>query len=172
MGWHQDVNMDTVIAEAAPYGGPIAVRRDEHKFVKVKGTGTPIIAIYSGSGKQITSIKVTYFPLLRFLLRNIPLFQWTRRPIIKMCWTNSEKLICIQDDGQIIVHDLFGIFLQAFTLCQEAQDTKIIDTKIYTSPQNVTGIAILTSSFKIFVFNNILEPKKRQLSDLPSKFLF
>lgn len=68
MGWHQDVNMDKVVADAAPYGGPIAVRRDEHKIVKVRGTGQPVVAIFSGSGKQIASIKVK---LSNFVINNI-----------------------------------------------------------------------------------------------------
>lgn len=89
-----------------------------------------------------------------------------------MGWSIDEKFICVQDDGQVVIHDLFGNFLQAFTLCQEAQDTKIVDAKIYINPQNFTGIAVMTSNYKIFVFNNILEPKKRQLSDLPRKLLF
>ncbi|KAF5302481.1 hypothetical protein FQR65_LT08571 [Abscondita terminalis] len=148
MAWHREINMEHVIAEAAPYGGPIAVRRDESKIVKVRGSGQQAIEIFSSSGKRISSIK------------------WNRRPIIKMGWSD-EKFICIQDDGQVIMHDLFGNFIQAFTLCQEAQDTKIIDAKIFINPQNITGIAIMTSYHKIFIFNNILEPKKRQLSDLP-----
>lgn len=117
------------------------------------------------SRKKTADLSVTLPSYISFL------FQWNRRPIIKMCWTHSENLVCIQDDGQVVVHDLFGNFLQTYTLCQEAQNTKIIDAKVYTSPQNLNGIAIMTSSFKIFVFNNILEPKKRQLSDLPSNIL-
>lgn len=59
MGWKQEVNMDHVICAVAPYGGPIAIKRDETKLIKVQGTGQLIIAIYSGSGKHITSIKVS-----------------------------------------------------------------------------------------------------------------
>ncbi|KAK4881688.1 hypothetical protein RN001_005007 [Aquatica leii] len=149
MAWNQEINMEHIIAEAAPYGGPIAVKRDDSKIVKVRGTGQQVIEIFSGSGKKISSIK------------------WTRRPIIKMGWSIDEKFICVQDDGQVVMHDLFGNFIQAFTLCQEAQDTKIIDAKIFITPQNLTGIAVMTSYHKIFVFNNILDPKKRQLSELP-----
>jgi hypothetical protein len=58
MGWHQDINLENFIATSAPYGGPIAIRRDEQKFIKVQGPGQPIISIFSGSGKQITSFKV------------------------------------------------------------------------------------------------------------------
>ncbi|KAB0801758.1 hypothetical protein PPYR_03944 [Photinus pyralis] len=149
MGWHQDINMDQVIAEAASYGGPIAVRRDETKIIKVRGTGHQVIEIFSGSGKKISSIK------------------WTRKPIVKMGWSLDEKFVCVQDDSQVIIHDLFGNFMHAFTLSQETQDAKIIDAKIFISPQNVTGIAVMTANYKLFVFNNILEPKKRQLSELP-----
>ncbi|KAF5305511.1 hypothetical protein FQA39_LY01602 [Lamprigera yunnana] len=149
MAWHQDINIDQVVVKAAPYGGPIAIRRDETKIVKVRGTGHQVIEIFSGSGKKISSIK------------------WNRRPIIKMGWSIDEKFIYIQDDSQVVIHDFFGNFLQAFTLCQEAQDNKIIDAKIFISLQNCTGIAIMTSNHKIFVFNNILEPKKRQLAEFP-----
>lgn len=58
MGWHQEINIENVTCSAAPYGGPISVKRDDSKFVKVQGTGQLVIAIYSGSGKQIASIKV------------------------------------------------------------------------------------------------------------------
>lgn len=58
MAWHQEINLENFIAASASYGGPIALRRDDKKFVKVQGTGQPIISIYSGSGKQIASFKV------------------------------------------------------------------------------------------------------------------
>lgn len=58
MAWQQDINLENFIAACAPYGGPIAIRRDEAKVVRVHGTGQPIIYIFSGYGKQITSFKV------------------------------------------------------------------------------------------------------------------
>ncbi|EFA13302.2 Vacuolar protein sorting-associated protein 16 homolog-like Protein [Tribolium castaneum] len=148
MGWHQDINLENFIASSAPYGGPIAIRRDEQKFIKVQGSGQPIISIFSGSGRQITS------------------FKWTKRPIVCMGWSNDEKLICIQEDGVVVLHDMFGKYLHTFVISQKIQDVKIVDAKIFTSPQNRTGIAVMTSNFKIFLINNIQEPKTRQLSEL------
>lgn len=58
MDWSQEVNLENFIAASASYGGPIALRRNELKFVKVQGTGQPTIHIFSGSGKQIASFKV------------------------------------------------------------------------------------------------------------------
>jgi hypothetical protein len=148
MGWHQDINLENFIATSAPYGGPIAIRRDEQKFIKVQGPGQPIISIFSGSGKQITS------------------FKWTKRPIVCMGWSNDEKLICVQEDGMVVLHDIFGKYLHTFSVIQKIQDVKVIDARIFTSPQNRTGVAVMTSNFKIFLINNIQEPKTRQLSEL------
>lgn len=58
MSWHQEVNIENYIASSASYGGPIAIRRDDQKILKVQGSGQPIISIFSGSGKQIASFKV------------------------------------------------------------------------------------------------------------------
>ncbi|KAJ8985073.1 hypothetical protein NQ317_019757 [Molorchus minor] len=149
MAWHQDVNLENFIASCGSYGGPIATRRDDQKFVKVQGTGQPIISIFSGSGKQIVS------------------FKWTRRPIVYMGWSNDEKLICVQEDGMVVIHDMFGKYLHTFAISQKVQDAKVVDAKIFISPQNFTGIAVMTSNFKIFLVHNIQEPKTRQLSELP-----
>lgn len=86
-----------------------------------------------------------------------------------MGWSNDEKLICIQEDGMVVLHDMFGNCLHTFSISQKVQDAKVIDGRIFTSPQNCTGIAIMTSNYRIFLINNILEPKTRQLSDLISK---
>lgn len=86
-----------------------------------------------------------------------------------MGWTNDEELLCIQEDGMVVKHDMFGKYLHTFSISQKVQDSKVVDAKIFTSPQNFTGIAVMTSNFKIFVVNNINDPKTRQLSELPSK---
>lgn len=149
MAWQHEVNVEHYIATSASYGGPIAIRRDDQKFIKVQSSGQPIITVYSGSGKQISS------------------FKWNRRPIVHMGWTNDEELLCIQEDGMLVKHNMFGKFLHTFNISQKIQDSKVIDAKIFITPQNLTGIAVMTSNFKIFVVNNIEDPKTRQLSDLP-----
>jgi hypothetical protein len=97
-------------------------------------------------------------------------FQWTKRPIVCMGWSNDEKLICVQEDGMVVLHDIFGKYLHTFSVIQKIQDVKVIDARIFTSPQNRTGVAVMTSNFKIFLINNIQEPKTRQLSELISEW--
>lgn len=58
MEWYQEITLENFVASCASYGGPIAIIRDEQKFIKVQGTGQPIISIFSGSGKLIASFKV------------------------------------------------------------------------------------------------------------------
>ncbi|XP_044761312.1 vacuolar protein sorting-associated protein 16 homolog [Coccinella septempunctata] len=147
MNWSSDVNLENYSVTSAQCGGPIAVKRDSKKIVKE--SGQPIISIFSCSGNNITS------------------FKWTRRPIVKMGWSNEEKFVCIQEDGMIVIHDIFGKFLHTFLISQRAQELKVVDAKLFTSPQNCTGVAVLTSNDKVFLVNNILDPKCRQLSELP-----
>lgn len=59
MEWNQEIKLENFIVASASYGGPIAIRRDDRKLVKVKGTGQPVISIFSGSGRSITSFKVS-----------------------------------------------------------------------------------------------------------------
>lgn len=53
---------------------------------------------------------------------------------------------------------------------QEANDTKVIDAKIYATTQG-TGVAVMTTHFRIFIANNYKDPKVRLLPEIPSKFI-
>lgn len=53
-----EMNLENALIAVAPFGGPIALVRDRNKFVQIHGGGKPVIAIYSGSGKQISSVVV------------------------------------------------------------------------------------------------------------------
>lgn len=149
MAWQNEVNLENMSVAAAPYGGPIALIRDRKKFVKVQGIGKPIISIYSASGKNISSIV------------------WSGGQIIQLGWSSTEDLLCIQDDGSVLIYDMFGAYQHTFSMGQEAKDTKLIEAKIFTS-LNGTGVAVLTSSYRIFLVNNVKEPKVRRLAEVPS----
>lgn len=76
MAWQDEIKIENIIASAAPYGGPVAIRRDNKKFVKVQGSSQPVIFIFSSSGRQIASLKVFtssanisfHFSAYRFIL--------------------------------------------------------------------------------------------------------
>lgn len=133
---------------AAPYGGPIAVTRNPNKLVKVQGAGKPIISIYSASGKLIASL------------------QWNSGQLVRLGWSHQEELLCVQDDGMVLIYDMFGTYQHTFGMGNEAKETKVIAAKFFPTV-NGTGVAVLTSTNRIFLANNVSEPKVRQLPEIP-----
>lgn len=86
-----------------------------------------------------------------------------------MGWTDTEELLCVQDDGVVLIYSMFGQYQHKFSMGQEANDTKVIDAKIYATTQG-TGVAVMTTNFRIFIVNNYKDPKVRLLPEIPSKF--
>ncbi|KAJ9598585.1 hypothetical protein L9F63_010714 [Diploptera punctata] len=137
MAWQNEINMENLSVAVGAYGGPVALIRDRKKFVKVQGIGKPIISIYSASGNNISSII------------------WSSGQIIQLGWSSTEDLLCVQDDGSVLIYDMFGTHQHTFSMGQEAQDTKVIEAKTFASV-NGTGLAVLTTtSFRIFLVNNV-----------------
>lgn len=95
--------------------------------------------------------------------------QWNSGTLLKLGWSDAEELLCVQDDGLVVIYDMFGNYQHTFSMGQEAKDTKVIDAKIYPSSSG-TGVAIMTTNFRVFLINSIKEPKIRQLPEMPSLF--
>ncbi|TGZ37732.1 Uncharacterized protein DBV15_02980 [Temnothorax longispinosus] len=133
---------------AAPYGGSIAVTRNPKKLVKVQGSNKPLILLYTSSGKPTAKL------------------QWSSGQLISFGWSQQEELLCVQDDGMVLIYDMFGTYQHTFSMGNAAKDTKVIDAKFFTT-SNSTGIAVLTSTNRIFLVNNVSEPKVRPITDMP-----
>ncbi|XP_029034323.1 vacuolar protein sorting-associated protein 16 homolog [Osmia bicornis bicornis] len=129
---------------AAPYGGSIAITRNPKKLVKVQGTSKPMIYLYTSSGKLTAKL------------------QWSGGQLVYLGWSQQEELLCIQDDGMVHIYDMFGTYQHAFTMGNEVKDTKVVEAKFFVSYTG-TGIAVLTSTNRIFLVNNVVEPKVRQI---------
>ncbi|XP_053678723.1 vacuolar protein sorting-associated protein 16 homolog [Anopheles nili] len=147
MEWPTSINLENMMVYAAPYGGPIAVMKDPRLFIKLDGgTSTrPIIRVFNCVGKLISSIS------------------WDCGNLVTLGWSDAEELVGVQDDGAIFIHDMFGNFVHKFSVGKDVTD--VIDAKIFTSASG-TGVAVLTSNYKIYILNNIKDPKSRPLSDL------
>ncbi|KAG1669934.1 Vacuolar protein sorting-associated protein 16 [Nymphon striatum] len=127
MEWQDRVDLNDFVVAAAPFGGPIALWRDEKKIQKV---------------------------------------QWNSGRLKHIEWSSSEELLCVQDDGNILIYDIFANYQRLVSMGQEAKDLRILDCKIFHHNQR-TGIAVLTSSYRVFVVNNINEPKIRRMAEIP-----
>lgn len=93
--------------------------------------------------------------------------QWNNGNLLTLGWSDSEDLVCVQDDGLVIIYNMFGQYQHTFSMGQEAKDTKVIDARIFPSSYG-TGVAVMTTNFRIFLINSIKEPKNRQLPEMPS----
>ncbi|KAJ6638263.1 Vacuolar protein sorting-associated protein 16 like [Pseudolycoriella hygida] len=147
MEWPVDTELENMMVCAAPYGGPMAVVRDPKKIAKIVGSVKPVVRIFTASGVLLGSIT------------------WNNGLLLAMGWSDHEELICVQDDGLVSIYDMFGNYQHTFSMGQEAKDTKVIDVRIFSSSAG-TGVALMTTNFRIFLINSIKEPKNRQLPSM------
>ncbi|KAL1140171.1 hypothetical protein AAG570_000103 [Ranatra chinensis] len=148
MEWVGEIKFDTVAFTSTQFGGPIAVTRDKTKVVKVQGTGKPLITIYTASGTFLSS------------------FVWSSGRVTEMGWSSNLDLLCIQEDGAVLIYDMFGNYQHTFGMGQEAQDTKVIAAQVFSSAMG-TGVAVLTTTHRVFLVNSVKEPKVKMLPEAP-----
>ena len=55
--------------------------------------------------------------------------------LIGISWSASEDLICIQDDGTVLIYDIFGAFKRTVGMGQEAKEMRIVDCQTFTTEQ-------------------------------------
>lgn len=94
--------------------------------------------------------------------------QWNSGTLIQIGWSSEEELLCLKDDGTVLVYDMFGTMQGLFSMGEEVNATKIIEAKIFPSFMG-TGIAVLTSKYRIFLVNSVKDPKVKQFPQIPSK---
>ena len=84
---------------------------------------------------------------------------------MKCGWSTNEEAVFVTDTGNVLVYDMFGELKKNFSMGQEAKDLKVISARVFQT-QHATGVAVLTSSRRFFVVNNIQEPRVRKMSDV------
>ncbi|XP_042339099.1 vacuolar protein sorting-associated protein 16 homolog, partial [Plectropomus leopardus] len=97
MCWTLRDSLRDCLVAAAPYGGPIALLREPHRR---SPSSRPQLEIYSASGVAIAS------------------FPWKSGPVVHLGWTVSDELLCIQEDGSVLIYDMFGSFKRHFSMGQ------------------------------------------------------
>ena len=131
-------NLETAFEKfvPAPYGGSILIFHDSK------------VTICAASGVQISS------------------WRWKTAGKIMTCnWTLNQDLVFVIEDGTVLLFSIYGELLKTTSMGQEAKDIKIRDAQVFYSKYS-TGVAILTTSNRFFVVNNIDEPRIRRLYDV------
>ncbi|KAF2355730.1 Vps16 C-terminal [Trinorchestia longiramus] len=154
--WGGGINVDEIILCGAPYGGPIALTWPQDGLSKgpikqrsAHGPSTPVIVIFSSAGVKLGTIK------------------WGSSVLVELGWSQTEDLLCVQQDGSVAVHDMFGNHKHSFNMGQEAKDTGVISAKVFEGIQG-TGIAVITATHRLYVMANIDDPHPRKYADFPN----
>ncbi|KAI0850903.1 vacuolar protein sorting-associated protein 16 [Daldinia vernicosa] len=142
----QDLDLDNYIVAGAPYGGAVAICRDDTKIVSYQPSKSskPSIDIYSCAGKLLKSIS------------------WDKGSIKGLGWSEDEKLLVVSYDGTVrCYYNLQGDFTQ-FSLGREAEDFGVRSCRFYDHGM----VALLTNNILISV-SSYDEPRPKALASPP-----
>lgn len=149
MDWQsQNVELSDFIVAAAPFGGPIALIRDDRKAGRIKLGSVRLIHLFSASGKTLGNIK------------------HDAGSIVAMGWSNVESLVVVQKDGAVTEYTLQGGIQTTFTMGQVPRDTGVLEARVFCTNKR-TGVVVLTGSYKFFLVENISSYKTWQLGEVP-----
>ncbi|KAK4456206.1 putative vacuolar protein sorting-associated protein 16 [Podospora aff. communis PSN243] len=143
-----DLDLDNFIVAGAPYGGAIALYRNEDKLVAFNPakTSKPSIDIYSCAGKLIRSIN------------------WDKGPIKGLGWSEDEKLLIVTAEGTVrCYYDLQGDFTQ-FSLGNGAEELGVKSCKFYDQ-----GMVALLSNNALISVSSYDEPRPKLLASPPEE---
>uniref|UniRef100_A0A673UDK4 Vacuolar protein sorting-associated protein 16 homolog n=1 Tax=Suricata suricatta TaxID=37032 RepID=A0A673UDK4_SURSU len=147
MDWDLKEELRDCLVAAAPYGGPIALLRNPWRKEKPASV-RPVLEIYSASGLPLASLL------------------WKSGPVVSLGWSAEEELLCIQEDGVVLVYGLHGDFRRHFSLGNDVFQNRILDTQIFHTEFG-SGVAILTGAHRFILSVNISELKLRRMPEVP-----
>ncbi|XP_056606714.1 vacuolar protein sorting-associated protein 16 homolog [Triplophysa dalaica] len=145
MSWKLKEGLRECLITAAPYGGPIALLKG---YQRRSPSTRPQLEIYSSSGVPMAS------------------FPWKSGLVKQLGWTVSDDLLCVQEDGTVLVYDLLGGYKKHFSMGNEVSQSQVMETKIFHSPYG-TGVAILTGALRFTLATNIDDIKLKRLPEVP-----
>jgi hypothetical protein len=142
----EDVELENYIVAGAPYGGAIALYRDESKPLRFRDaqTGKSNIDIYSRSGKLINRLN------------------WEHGTIRGLGWSDQEELLVITEDGT--VRRYFGLYgdFTSFSLGNGAEEYGVRACRFWNS-----GFVALLANNQLIAVSSYNEPRPRLLAQCP-----
>ncbi|KAI4538236.1 hypothetical protein MG293_011639 [Ovis ammon polii] len=153
MDWDLKEELRDCLVAAAPYGGPIALLRNPWRKEK-PASARPVLEIYSASGVPLASLL------------------WKSGPVVSLGWSAEEELLCVQEDGVVLVYGLHGDFRRHFSMGNEVLQNRVLDARIFHTEFG-SGVAILTGAHRFTLSANVGDLKLRRMPEVPgvSSFL-
>uniref|UniRef100_A0ABM5GKT5 Vacuolar protein sorting-associated protein 16 homolog n=1 Tax=Pogona vitticeps TaxID=103695 RepID=A0ABM5GKT5_9SAUR len=145
MSWTLKEDLADCLVAAAPYGGPIALLKNKKEK---SPSSRPPLEIYTASGVLLASIL------------------WKNSPVVHLGWTTSEDLLCVQEDGSVLVYSLFCEFKKCFSMGNEVLQNRVLEAKVFHTEYG-TGVAILTGAHRFTMATNVVDLKLRRLPEVP-----
>ncbi|KAL1986479.1 hypothetical protein VTN96DRAFT_6238 [Rasamsonia emersonii] len=142
----EDLELENYIVAGAPYGGAVALYRDESKLYRYRDAQTfkSSIDIYSYSGKLISRIN------------------WEFGSIRGLGWSDNEELLVVTEDGT--VRRYFGLHgdFAPFSLGNGAEEYGVRSCRFWSS-----GFVALLSNNQLIAVSNYAEPRPKLLAPSP-----
>lgn len=142
----EDIELENYLVAGAPYGGAIALYRDESEPYRLTDSQTArsSIDIYSYSGKLISRIA------------------WEHGVIRGLGWSDKEELLVVTEDGTVRrYYGLHGDFT-SFSLGNEAEEYGVRSCRFWNS-----GLGALLSNNQLVAVSNYEEPRPKMLARCP-----
>lgn len=113
----KEMDLECYVIKGAPFGGPIAMVRDERK-VWSHGYGddegaTPKMRIFTSAGKLISE------------------FTWTHKGLVAFGWSDREELVCVLRDGTGHIYTIHGERTSVFNLGPECMDQGVAECHMW-----------------------------------------
>lgn len=143
MEW-PEVDLSMYMVAGAKFGGPVALKRDKSKPVPIGKDAPPDdkIFIYTSGGRKICD------------------FVPDGEHLVKMGWTDTEKLVCVHADGTVFAYNVHGDYEFQFSTGRTVKEQGVRDCSIWG-----TGLVILTLSNNLFWVNDFADPSTKPLPD-------
>lgn len=145
MRWkHIDLGRNKVAC--APFGGPIAIIRDDSKIVQLYAeSALRKLRIFNCAGVQLAETV------------------W-RNPggrLIGMSWTDDQTLVCVVQDGTVYRYNIHAELLEPnFSMGKECFEQNVVECVFWGN-----GVVCITEANQIFCISDFKNPKSCKLSD-------
>ena len=141
-----DLELENYFVAGAPYGGALALWRDDSKIARFRvGTSSKsTIDIYSSSGKLINNIA------------------WDKGSIRGLGWSDDERLLVVTEDGTVrCYYGLHGDF-HPFSLGHGSEEFGVKSCRFWSH-----GFVALLTNNALVAVSSFDEPRPKLLSAMP-----
>ncbi|KAK4398216.1 protein VACUOLELESS1 [Sesamum angolense] len=144
MQW-KNVDLTRNKIACAPFGGPIAVIRDDAKIVQLYAeSALRKLRIFTSSGRLISET----------------VWKNPGGRLIGMSWTDDLTLICITQDGTVYSYNIHAELVSTFSLGKECFDNSVVECVFWGN-----GVVCINEAFEIFAVPDFKLPKTVKLAD-------